>query len=186
MSDCSDVILVDGPVTLVVTPGDVKTTLVDVSDATVLVQSTADATLVDSPSILILQSDGGSGPAGATGPAGPAGGVVTALAAENITAFKVVAMDSGGQFYLADPSILSDSCYVVGISLFSALAGESLQAQTDGVIVTGALWSPGPLFLGPGGTLVTSSPLAGFALAIATAATTTQLIVRPQFAIDLA
>lgn len=186
MTECCEVVVIteDDLVLIEQTIGDI---VIVENDGEILVNDTdIEIVILEGSDIVVVDdSVGPQGPQGPPGPAG-AGATVTAPAAENITAYKVVAMDPSGQFYLADPLILSDSCYVVGVSLFSALTGEPLDAQTDGVMITPAIWSPGPLFLGPGGTLVTSSPLAGFALPIAVAATTTQLIIRPQFAIDLA
>lgn len=181
--ECCEIVVVSDQDVITVSEVTSDLVILRENDLLVVVDSDIDVVIVDRSDIVIV--DDSVGPAGPPGPAGT-GGVVTAPAAENITAYKVVAMDSGGEFYLADPSILSDSCYVVGISLFSALTGESLNAQTDGVMLTPALWTPGPLFLGAGGTLTNTPPLTGFALSIATAATTTQLIVRPQFSIDLA
>lgn len=184
MSDCCEIVVLTSDDIVVVEDVVSDLIVIETNGEIMVLDSDIDVVVLEGSDIVVV--DDSVGPPGPPGPPGPGGGIVTALAAENITAYKVVAMDSGGQFYLADPSILSDSCYVVGISLFSALAGETLNAQTDGVMLTPALWSPGPLFLGPGGILTTSPPLAGFALSIATAATSTQLIVRPQFAIDLA
>lgn len=167
-----DTVLVteDGTTEVVLTPAD-----------TVLMENEAepDVILLGPDQAIIIETCGGPGPAGAPG----TGGSVSAPAAMTIAAYRVVAMDASGQAYLADPSILTDSCFVVGISQFAALPGETLSIQTDGLLMTPALWAPGPLFLGPVGTLVPNPPVSGYQLQIAVAATTTSLIVRPQIPI---
>lgn len=117
---------------------------------------------------------------GPPGPPGPSGGHITAIAAQNITAFKVVALNTSGQAYLADSSALADQYAIAGISMFSANTGESLDILSDGLLPTGPLWTLGVKYLGAAGTLTDTPPLSGFYLQVASAPTTSELIVRPQ------
>lgn len=67
-----DIILIPGDTTIVVTEV-VQTLVVPTPDSLVVVEPNSDLILVDAPSVLVLQSDGGSGPAGPPGPPGPPG-----------------------------------------------------------------------------------------------------------------
>lgn len=117
-------------------------------------------------------------------PGGSGGGggasTITAFAAQNISAYKVVGLDSLGQAYLVDSSVLADQYTVAGIAMFSALTGDPLNIITDGLLVTGALWTPGAKFLGAAGILTDTPPTSGFFLQVANAPNPSELIVRPQ------
>lgn len=117
-------------------------------------------------------------------PGGGGGGggssTITAFAAQNISAYKVVGLNSLGQAYLVDFSVLADQYVVAGIAMFSAITGDPLNIITDGLLVTGALWTPGPKFLGAVGTLTDTPPTSGFFLQVASAPNASELIVRPQ------
>lgn len=65
-----DVILIPGDTTVVVSEI-VQTIVVSAPDSLVVVEPSPDLILVNNPSILILESDGGSGPAGPPGPSAP-------------------------------------------------------------------------------------------------------------------
>lgn len=176
MGNCNEVVLVDGPVTLIEVVPDPDTTLVDAPSLTVLVQPDAEATLVDDRSILILESDGGSGPAGPPG----AGVVTTVVAGATVQAFRVVALDASDLAYMPSASVLAESDALLGISLSAALTGESLNVQIFGRLATPAMWTPGPLWLGAAGMLTSVPPVADVGLQVAYAATPSVLIVRPQ------
>lgn len=105
---------------------------------------------------------------------------MTAVAAQNITAYKVVGLNSSGQAYLVDSSVLGDQYRVAGIAMFAANIGDPLDIITDGLLVTAALWTPGAYYLGAAGILAGTPPTSGFYLRVAVAPTTTELIVRPQ------
>lgn len=67
MDECG-VLVIPGDVTVIETEVDPQTLVLTVTDALVLDNPTIDTTLVNCPSVIILQSNGGSGP---TGPPGP-------------------------------------------------------------------------------------------------------------------
>lgn len=183
MSGSCEVILVDSPNTTVVTQGTNDTLLVDDPSTTVLVERIQDTLLVDDPSIIILQSDGGSGP---SGPPGSSGSTVTVIASAVIQAYHVVGVDSSGDIYMADYTAIGDFFTVLGIALSAALPGEPVVVAIAGLLVTPALWAPGPLYLGTSGTLVSVPPTTDFHLQVAVATSPSLLIVRPEFSIALA
>lgn len=179
-----DIVLTPGDTTVVVT--DVVQTLVVVPATTSLVVTAPNPglVLVDAPNVLILQSDGGSGPAG---PAGPAGAAINVVAAQNISAFSAVALNGAGNAYLPSNLVLADATRILGIALTSALIGETFQVIVSGILDTGAIWTPGVLYLSSAAGALTSAPPAApaYSLWIATAATSSRLIVRPQASIGL-
>lgn len=123
---------------------------------------------------------------GVPGPPGPAGGTVTAIAASNINAFSVVALNSVGLAYMADKANLADANRILGIAAVSALTGGTLTVATTGILVTGAVWTPGPLFVGTAGALTSTAPSApNYEFQVATAVSSSILIVSPQFPIFL-
>lgn len=122
----------------------------------------------------------GSGVQGPPGPPG-AGSTFTAIAAQTIFQFRVVALNPSGMAYLPNQAVLLDAKSVLGVALNAALVGEPVVIQTDGVIVTGPLWNPGAeYFLGASGILVDTPPTTGQWLQVAFANSATELIVRPQ------
>lgn len=72
MSD-NEIILIDGPVTVITTEAEPDVLVVDNDSVVTLTQTDVDVTLVDQPQVLILESNGGTGPQGPAGPAGAAG-----------------------------------------------------------------------------------------------------------------
>lgn len=132
--------------------------------------------------VLTKFSDGDFAAAWEPGGGGGGGGAttMTVVAAQNITAFKVVGLNPSGQAYLVDSSVLADQYVVAGISMFAANVGEPLDIITDGLLPTGSLWVVGPKFLGTAGILTDTPPTSGFYLQVASAPTTSELIVRPQ------
>lgn len=128
----------------------------------------------------------GSGLQGPPGPPG-AGSTFTGAAAETIFQYRVVSLNSSGTLYLPNQAVLLDARAVVGIALNSALTGEPVVVQTDGVLITGPLWnSQSEYFLGAGGILVDTPPTTGQWLQVAFANSATELIVRPQTVITRA
>lgn len=71
MDECGEVILIAGDTTIIETALDPDVTVVAVDQTTILQDTEVETTLVDNHQIIILESDGGSGPAGGIGPAGP-------------------------------------------------------------------------------------------------------------------
>lgn len=112
---------------------------------------------------------------------GGGGGMFIGSAAETIFQYRVVALNSSGTLFLPDNFDLAETKAVLGIALSAGLIGDPVTVQTDGVLATGSLWTPGAeYFLGTSGILVSTPPTSGNWLQIAFANSATELIVRPQ------
>lgn len=185
MAEDCDVVVVAGDVTVVI-QNDPGTLVVNTTSTTTVVSPDVTTTIVESPQVIILEANGGSGPAGPPGPPGP-GTSTPATASENISAFQLVALNGSGQAYLPSSAVPADAPRVLGFAATSALTGETFQVITTGIIDTPAVWTPGPQYLGTTpGTLSSTPPSApDFELWVATAATSSRLIVNVQFPIIL-
>lgn len=127
---------------------------------------------------------------GTQGPPGPDPEAIEVTAGETIPAWRAVRVDPDGLAYLADNDTPTDGLRLLGISRIAALVGEPLTVATDGTSVdtTPTTWTPGPLYVGEAGVLVSTPPdgaVDNYTLTVACALTTTRLIVRPQFPIYL-
>lgn len=139
------------------------------------------ATLTDIEYVIVDETVGPQGPPGLPG----SGTIVTVIADATIQAYHAVAVNSAGDIYMADYTTLGDFSTVLGISTVAGLAGEPITVATGGVLTTPALWTPGPLYLGTAGALVSTPPVSSFHLQVAVATSPTLLIVRPQLSITL-
>ena len=92
----------------------------------------------------------------------------TFTAGEAISALRIVASDDAGNVLYADPAD-PDSCRrLVGLSISSALLGETLETFREGKYVDGA-WSwdiTKRLFLGAGGTITQVAPTTGISVVL--------------------
>lgn len=180
---CGEILLIEGATTVVVTAPEPDVTLIVMPGQPLVVESTlVETTLVADHQIIILQSDGGSGP---TGPPGT-GGSVAVVAGQNLQANRAVYLDSAGEAFHADHDTLPDCVRVLGITTTSALTGENVVVVTEGIMTTGPIWTLGAYYLGASGMLTSTPVTTGFALQVASAVTTSKLIVRPQEPIYLA
>lgn len=102
----------------------------------------------------------GTGPQGATGPTGPAGGTaVTYTAGENLSAGRVVVIDSGEAFYF-QPSDTTHQGRAYGITTTAANSGEDATIQISGEI-THPAFTFGPdkiLYVFNNGIIVDTAP----------------------------
>lgn len=111
------------------------------------------------------------------------------VAAMNIPAFAVVALNSSGEAYLPSALTLSDANLILGIAINGALTGETFSVQTTGILDTSPSWTIGPLYLSsttPGALTSTVPAAPAYQFWVATAADSSRLIVRPLFPIILA
>lgn len=82
-------------------------------------------------------------------------------AAVNLSALRAVTTDGSGNAVYASNDTASNAV-VVGITFTSALAGQSVQIKTSGIIEdAGWTWTKGPVFLGTNGTLTQTAPTGG-------------------------
>lgn len=142
--------------------------------------------VIHEPNLIVIEGAGVQGPPGPPGPPGP-GTSTPAAAAVNIAAFQLVALNGSGLAYLPSNAVPGDAARVLGFAATSALTGETFQVVTTGILDTPAVWTPGPQYLGTTpGTLVSVPPSApDFELSVATAVTSSRLIVNVQFPIIL-
>lgn len=178
----SDVVLEIDTTTTIVLVEDLLTELDPDGEITLVLDQLTTEITVELPTDVEIEVPGLQGPRGF-----PGTGVGASLveAASTIQAFHVVALDSNGLGFQASADQLDQASYVLGIATVAALAGEVIRVQTDGTMETAQIWTPGPLFLGLNGELVSDPSLAQFQLQVAVAVNPGLLIVRPQFPIIL-
>lgn len=113
---------------------------------------------------------------------------LTYPAATTIGGGRVVRFDptSGGRWILADHTDPDAAGAQLAVSLGAAIAGAQLAARAAGIITDPAFsYTPGPLFLGTAGALVSTPPTSGFLREVAHATAPTTIVVEPEAAIDL-
>jgi hypothetical protein len=137
-----------------------------------------DSINVSDSSALITISDGLIGIQGAPGDDGAS--ELIGIAGEDISALRVVRKNPAtGLIEYADKDSITDVSTVVGISKTSAVNGLSLIIQYAGELVDpGWNWPTNgnlELFLGSNGALVTTAPVVGYCLRIASISGATKI-----------
>ena len=105
-----------------------------------------------------------------------------------IAAQKFIAIDSSGQFVLANQTDVSQMNKIIGITKAIANPGESVSFIGYGEAVN-PLWNfvaGEPVFLGVNGNVTQTPPVTGFIMIVGFATATTKLFVNMQTPIDLA
>ena len=129
-------------------------------------------------------SQGTTGPdstvTGPTGPTGPlSNGSVTYIAYGNLGGHRVVRSHFSGMVKYASNDVPGDVSSVMGVTLNSALDGDSINIQTFGEIVEPS-WSwliDLPIFLGLSGALTQAVPTTGILLIMGVATSPTSMLV---------
>lgn len=121
---------------------------------------------------------------GPPGPPGPGGApAFDAVAGTPLSAHRVVRLQNDRAFYCDgdDPAHVGSA---VGVTIAAAIAGQSVRVQAIGGPVQDAAWawSPGPLFVGPGGVL-SVVPGAAFVQEVARAQAPTKIVVGLRLAV---
>lgn len=122
---------------------------------------------------------GPPGAPGERGATGPSGRTLTKTAGETIPDWRAVILDTNGQFRLADPSNPTHRQRVVGVVPYGGSGLATLVAQTAGD-VTGPASNFNPaaaLFVGSGGLLTSTPPASGWRQIVATAVSSSQIVV---------
>lgn len=122
---------------------------------------------------------GPPGAPGERGATGPSGRTLTKTAGETIPDWRAVILDTNGQFRLADPSNPTHRQRVVGVVPYGGSGLATLVAQTAGD-VTGPASNFNPaaaLFVGSGGLLTSTPPTSGWRQIVATAVSSSQIVV---------
>jgi hypothetical protein len=108
--------------------------------------------------------------------AAPTQNFLTATAAVDLLAHHVVCY-LAGQLHYAEPD--DPDCEPIGITPSAAMQGAQATVQTSDVLFeSGWSWTPGPIYLGAGGTLVQTPPAHGAQVQVALAMTPTRILVR--------
>ena len=123
---------------------------------------------------------------GAQGIPGPPGLPGSGSASFNVTASATVSQYAaiaivGGVTTLADSSNLAHVSKLCGLAASTALAGAELVVQFSSTIVNiGWNWQPGPIYLGPSGTISQTAPTVGFVQIIGIAINPTTILLQLQ------
>jgi len=155
---------------------------------TVLVRAQPFVLVVERKQVFaVVTAAGGQGPPGGRGQPGPAGGsAVERIAGEQLSALRVTYEWAGVVRYLD----LQDAAHidqVAGITLNAVEQGEPINLQLSGPLDDAAwTWQPGPVWLGPAGTLTQTPPDDGYLLFIGNAVSPTRLIINIDQPIALA
>jgi hypothetical protein len=129
---------------------------------------------------------GEQGPPGLPGAPGPAGGsAFQRIAGETLSALRAVYELDGVVRYL-DPQDSDHIDLLLGLTLTAATPGAPVNIQRSGPIDdAGWSWIPGPVWLGPAGTLTQTPPADGYDLLIGAAMSATRLTLNIQDPITL-
>jgi hypothetical protein len=115
------------------------------------------------------------------GPAGPAGAdaadqPIIMTAAETLGGHRAACASAAGAVY-ADPDD-PDRADAIGITTGAADLGATVTLQTGGDMVEPSWsWSPGPIYVGPAGTLTQTPPASGTLMQIGVAIAATRVLV---------
>lgn len=154
---------------------------VDVTDMTA--SGTIHAAAIDAPHNTLSGKQGGTTDEyyhlTAAQHAGLSGSVSTfiALAGENVSALKVVYMQSGTVF-VASSSTVAQVGRIAGVAITAATTGNSLTIQTAGRLVDLSWsWTVNlPIYLGSAG-LTQTPPTTGFSCQVATPVSATEILI---------
>lgn len=143
---------------------------------TVIIETTpVEVQVIETPATSVVEIMGG-----AVGPPGHAGGTVESLPTNSvISTHKAVIIGAGGFVEYASADNISTASSVVGITIQSVNAGWPVNIKTAGDIDDSAwTWTAGlPIYLGLNGALTQDQNVGAVQLQLATAASTTKIIV---------
>jgi hypothetical protein len=130
---------------------------------------------------VVVYKTGPQGPAGPPGPSGGAAGSMSRTAAVDVGGFKVVRELGDGTVTLASSDDPSHAKMIVGVTLGAAAQGATVGVVRQGEIVDGSMGlTPGPLFLGINGAIVSAAPSSGALVQIGVAATSGRAVIDVQ------
>lgn len=129
---------------------------------------------------------GRQGKQGVSGEPGPAGGsAFQRTAGETLSALRAV-YELDGHVFVLDYRDASHINLALGITLTAAQASEPINVQRSGVLDGDSWsWAPGPVWLGPAGTLTQTPPAEGYDVLIGAAMSATRLTLNIQDPITL-
>lgn len=172
---------------LVKTPS--ATALVNVAQAQTVVARVQDTTVVQreaAPKTVVV-TRGIPGSEGKPGPIGPAGGTAFARQADAaLSALRVVWEDEAGVVRPLDHDDGDHIDLIAGLTLTATAAAGDVTVQRSGPVDdTVWSWTPGRVWLGPGGTLTQTPPADGYDVLVGHAASPTRLYLDIQDPIQL-
>ncbi len=175
----SQTVVVQTPSSTVVQSTQAQTVVARVQDTTVVQREAAPKTVVVTRGI--------PGPEGKPGPIGPAGGTAfTRQADAALSALRVVWEDEAGVVRPLDHDDDAHIDLIAGLTLTATAAAGDVTVQRSGPVDdTAWSWTPGRVWLGPGGTLTQTPPADGYDVLVGHAASPTRLYLDIQDPIQL-
>lgn len=148
--------------------------LVAVTEAPTYVQVSSDQpALVVEQQTVQLVAVAAQGPEGIPGSAVP----VNRVAGETLSGHRAVRLTNGVAYY-ASADDLDHIGQTVGITTAAALVGETASIQTGNEMTySGWTWADGPIWLGLNGQLTQTPPSSGVLQQVATATSSTTLLI---------
>lgn len=148
-----------------------------------LIVTNEELVVLETEEVISLIASAEQGP---PGPPGPAGGSVVPSTAGEVTSALRVLYELNGQAFPLDYRDTEHIQLLLGISLNAAPAGAQINVQRFGPIEDAAWsWTPGRLWLGPGGTLTQTPPADGYDVLMGTAVSASRIFLNPQDPINL-
>jgi len=171
---------------VVKTPG---STVVQSTRTQTVASHTTNTTVVQRESApkTVVVTRGIPGPEGRPGPIGPAGGTAfTRQADAPLSALRVVWEDEAGVVRALDHDDGDHIDLIAGLTLTATAAAGDVTVQRSGPVDDAAWsWTPGRVWLGPGGTLTQTPPADGYDVLVGHAASPTRLYLDIQDPIQL-
>ena len=134
---------------------------VTVEEIQILAEQTDDSVLVDEVDLVEIVTDAEQGPPGPRGPIGPAGGsALSVTAGQDIGGHRLVLLNAQGDAIYADARQLSHAEVVVGLTVFAAVQGQSIDIVRAGIVEEPS-WSwvaDQPVYLGLDGVPTQTLP----------------------------
>ena len=108
---------------------------VTVEEIQILAEQADDSVLVDEVDLVEVVTDAEQGPPGPRGPIGPSGGsALSATAGQDIGGHRLVLLNAKGDAIYADARQLSHAEVVVGLTVFAAVQGQSIDIVRAGIV----------------------------------------------------
>ena len=135
--------------------------VVTVEEIQILAEQTDDSVLVSEQEVIEVLSVAEQGPPGPRGPIGPSGGsALSVTAGQDIGGHRLVLLSAQGDAIYADARQLSHAEVVVGLTVFAAVQGQSIDIVRAGIVEEPS-WSwvaDQPVYLGLDGVPTQALP----------------------------
>ncbi len=132
-----------------------------VEEILILADQPDDSVLVNEQEVVEVVTDAEQGPPGPRGPIGPSGGsALSVTAGQDIGGHRLVLLNAQGDAIYADARQLSHAEVVVGLTVFAAVQGQSIDIVRAGIVEEPS-WSwvaDQPVYLGLDGVPTQTLP----------------------------